>query len=251
MSLPFPDLPSSTWFLAALMAFGIGLAKGGIGATMLIVITVMADLFGAKASVGVVLPLLVAADLIAYRLFRAHSSWPAVWKLLLPAFLGIGIGFLILGRIDEEALRRLLGGIILGILVLTILQKALADCMAHLPHSLWFATICGTLAGISTTVANAAGPVFSLYLLARRIPKEEFLGFGVRFFLVLNLAKVAPLAHLGLINPSSLSVSLTLVPAVALGVFAGRGVISRISQSVFDGMMVVVAVIAGVRLLFF
>ena len=71
---------------------------------------------------------------------------------------------------------------------------------AEAPAPRWFGPLMGLFAGITTMVANAAGPVMTLYLLAMRLPKMEFLVTSAAFFLLINWIKVPFIAQLGLIN---------------------------------------------------
>lgn len=109
----------------------------------------------------------------------------------------------------------------------------------------------GGFAGIATTIANAAGPVFQLYFLARRLPKMELIGIGARFFLLINVLKLPFMGGLDYTSVESLLLNLKLVPLILLGVFFGRHLLQLISQRVFEWMIVGFAIIAGVRLLFF
>ena len=106
------------------------------------------------------------------------------------------------------------------------------------------------LAGFTTLVANAAGPVMILYLLAMRLPKMEFLGTGAVFFLCLNLFKVPFMAGLGMITPTSLLTNLLLAPAVLAGALAGRWIIQRINQQWFELTALVLTFAAGLKLFF-
>lgn len=117
-------------------------------------------------------------------------------------------------------------------------------------HGWWFAPAIGVLAGFTTLVANAAGPLMVIYLLAMRLPKMEFVGTGAVFFLLLNLFKVPFMVNLGLINGASFTLNLWLAPAVFLGAWAGRKILLRIEQRLFENLALALSAAAGVRLLF-
>src|SRR6185369_10885764 len=103
----------------------------------------------------------------------------------------------------------------------------------------WFGPVMGVFAGVTTMIANAAGPVMTLYLLAMRLTKLEFLGTSAAFFLLINWIKVPFVAQLGLINASSLTLNLYLLPAVAAGALLGRPVVERINQRAFENAALV------------
>jgi uncharacterized protein len=117
-------------------------------------------------------------------------------------------------------------------------------------HGVWFAPTMGVLAGFTTLVANAAGPLMALYLLAMRLPKMEFVGTGAVFFLLLNLFKVPFMVNLGLITSDSFGVNLALAPAVWLGAWAGRKLLRRLNQKLFENLALGLAALAGLKLLF-
>jgi uncharacterized membrane protein YfcA len=107
----------------------------------------------------------------------------------------------------------------------------------------------GTLAGFTTMVANAGGPVMSMYLLAARFPVQQFLGTAAWFFLVVNVAKTPFSVALGLISPASLVLDLLLAPAVVLGALAGRRIARRIDQALFDRLVLALTVVSAGYLL--
>jgi uncharacterized protein len=114
----------------------------------------------------------------------------------------------------------------------------------------WFAPLIGMLAGFTTLVANAAGPLMVIYLLAMRLPKMEYVGTGAVFFLLMNLFKVPFMLNLGLINIGSFSLNLLLAPAVFAGAFLGRKILGKINQQLFENLALSLSAVAGIRLLF-
>lgn len=245
------DDPSLTgWLLLSLAALCVGLGKAGFSGLGLIAVFIMAELFG-KASVGVLLPMLIVADVSVYPMFRKHASWKPVWRLLPPALMGMAAGFFLLDGMPEEWAKPVIGSLILTMVGLQLVRQFAPEYFHRLAHSGGFGLAAGSFAGIATTIANAAGPVFQLYFLARRLPKMELIGIGARFFLLINLIKLPFMGGLSFTTSDSLMLNLKLVPLILLGIFLGRHLLQLISQRVFEWMIVGFAVLAGVRLLFF
>lgn len=240
----------SVYALALLAALCIGLSKAGFSGISMVSVFLLADIYGAKASVGLALPLLIAADLLAYPAFMRHGSWRPVWKLLAPTVVGLLIGWWMLGVISDQTVRRVIGGCILLMVGLQAFRKARPQWFLGLADSGGFGIGAGVLGGWSTMLANAAGPVIQLYLLARKIPKMELIGIAVRFFLLVNILKVPLNAQLALITPESLLENLKLMPGVIVGLIGGRALVHRVPQAAFEWMIVVFSMIAGLRLLF-
>ena len=226
----------------------VGLGKAGFSGLGLIAVFIMAELFG-KASVGVLLPMLIVADVSVYPMFRKHASWAPVWKLVPPALVGMAIGFFLLDWMPEQWAKPVIGGIILFMVALQLIRQGASEFFDKLAHSNGFGAAAGSFAGIATTIANAAGPVFQLYVLARRLPKMELIGIGARFFLLINLIKLPFMGGLNFTTPESLLLNVKLVPLILLGVFLGRHLLQLISQRVFEWMIIGFAILAGVRLI--
>jgi uncharacterized protein len=104
------------------------------------------------------------------------------------------------------------------------------------------------LAGFTTIVSNAAGPLMVIYLLAMRLPKMEYMGTGAVFFLILNIFKVPFMVWLGLVTPASLLLNAELAPAVVAGALLGRWLLGRINQRAFENIALALTLAAGVRM---
>ncbi len=132
--------------------------------------------------------------------------------------------------------------------------RSRSQAVAHLaeetqPHPV-ISGIAGVSAGITTMIANAAGPIMIIYLLAMRLPKLIFMGTSAWFFFVVNIFKVPFSYNLGLINLDSLRISLPLVPFAMAGAVTGRILIKYIDQRLFELLAMVLTLVAGLRLLF-
>ena len=208
----------------------------------------MVIVFPAKPSVGLLLPILIFADIFAVGYYRHHGRWQHLAKLLPWAILGIGIGYLILSKIDSNTLKPLIGIIVLGMLAVR-LRSILKDDPQNLPDHWSFAAIMGLLAGITTMMANAAGPVMILYLLSMHFPKQKFIGTAAWFFFIVNWIKVPLMTNLDMINAASLKIDLIVFPAVVLGAVAGIWLLKRIPQRAFNIIALLLAAAAAIKLL--
>lgn len=237
------------FLLAVVAALCIGIAKAGFSGISLISVVLFAEIYGAKASVGLVLPLLIAADLMAYPTFRKFGSWKPVWRLLPASLIGLWVGWYLLGKIDETSARRIIGLCVLTMVLIQIIRKGAPAFFAKWVESRGFGLAAGAMGGFATMLANAAGPVMQIYFLTQRFPKMEMLGVSMRFFLLINVFKIPLNARLALITPESLWENLKLTPAVLAGLLLGRYLMRFIPQGVFEWMVVVFSSIAALRLL--
>ncbi len=242
------------WVLLALGAFFTGLSKTGIAGLGILSVVLFANAMPAKVSTGALLPLLIAADVIGVAIFRKHADWPQLWRLFPWVAGGVVLGCFALGRVDDKQVARMIGGIVLGMVALHLWRQRQQTHQANgfstqLPHAWWFAGLIGALAGFTTMVANAAGPVMVMFLLAAGLPKMQFLGTMAWFFLVVNLFKVPFSAGLGLINLESLKLDAALLLPMLPGALLGPLIVHRIPQKGFEWMVLGLTALAAARLL--
>ena len=236
------------WALLALGAVLVGFSKTGISGLGLLFVVIFAQIMPAKQATGIVLPLLCFGDLIAVASYRQHAQWRHLWRLFPWTAAGVIAGYWAMNRIDERQARLLIGGIVLALVVMHLVRRRVHGHEAD--HGAWFPPVIGVLAGFTTLVANAAGPLMAVYLLAMRLPKMEYMGTGAVFFMLINLFKVPFMVRLGLINPGSFAVNLWLAPAVVVGALAGRKILPKINQKVFENLALGLSAAAGIKLLF-
>ena len=243
------ELSVVSWVVAALSAMMIGVSKTGLPGVGILAITWMATVIPARASTGLILPMLIAGDVIAVALYRRHAVWSHLLKFLPCAAAGVLIGWKALAHVNDRQLRPIIGGIILAMLALNYWRQRLSGDDAPIPRGWWFAVAMGLFAGITTMMANAAGPIMIIYLLAMRLPKVEFIGTSAWYFLLVNLFKVPLSANLGLITLESLRFNLMLLPALAVGGLLGVRLARRIPEKAFNAVVEVLAVIGAAMLL--
>ena len=225
----------------------VGFAKGGFSGAGMLAVLLMAQVFPARESTGALLPMLIVADIFAVSIFHAHAKVPLVLRLLVPALLGVVCGWLLMPFIAAAIFARTMGIIVLVLLVAVLAQRLYPKVVLAVEQRR-YAWPLGWLAGVTTMLANAAGPVTTFYFLACRLPKMEFVGTAAWFFLIVNLSKVPFSASLGLISLQSLALNAVLIPLIAAGVFSGRWLLKRVNQSVFEWLMIILSAIGALRM---
>ena len=242
------DFTAFQWSLAALAALGLGMSKSGFGGMAMIGILLMAQIIPARESTGVILPMLILADIFAVRAFHHHAVWRVLWRVMPAAVVGVLGGWVAMPLIPAGLFAPVIGWIVTALLGLMILQKCsprLQEIAADHPVIAW---PLGVMAGLTTMIANAAGAVMTIYLLACRLPKYEFVGTAAWFFFLINVFKVPFSMSLGLITPQTLLFNAALAPAVIAGVFAGRYLLGKINQQAFELLLIAMALAGSLRL---
>lgn len=238
--------------MAAAVFCGVG--KSGLAGLGMLNVLIMAWLVPGPASSGVVLPMLIAADVLAVSVFDTRDvEWRAIRRLLPAMLAGLLVGWRVLGWLSHASSHTF--GMVVGWMVLAMVlvqaarQKAPAFDRA-LPGSRVFGWFVGLLAGLATMIANAAGPIGSIYFLILGFAKKEFIATMAWLFLIVNVLKVPLSAQQGLITPETLRFNAALLPAVAAGFFLGRWLIAKIPQKPFEHAILALTVLSALRLIF-
>ncbi|MER8001346.1 sulfite exporter TauE/SafE family protein [Streptomyces sp. NPDC095613] len=264
------------WGFAALAAAAalVGFSKTAVSGANTVSLAVFAAVLPARESTGVLLPVLIVGDVLAVIAYRRHAHWPTLWRLF-PAVAGgvlLGTGFLYVA--GDDAVRTSIGAILLLMAGVTVWRRRAArneaKAAATGPDDTAEATdpggpgasggpatrtgrlkarSYGVLGGFTTMVANAGGPVMSLYLLSAGFRKLGFLGTSAWFFLIVNTSKVPFSVGLGLIDARSLLLDAALVLFVIPGALLGKACVDRIDQRLFERLVIGATVLGGLQLL--
>jgi hypothetical protein len=226
------------------------MSKAGIPGLGFMVVPIIALVMPAKVSTGLLLPLLIVGDVFAVGWYHRSADWRLLRRLLPWAVGGIVLGALLMDRIDDHALRLVIGGVVVVMLLLHEWRKRRAETPPAWLDSPRLGHAVGIVGGITTMMANAAGPVMTLYFLAMRLPKREFIGTAAWFFLMVNVIKVPFSARLGLITPDSLMLNLAFTPLVLVGAALGIWLSGRIDQRRFERIVEILTALAAARLLY-
>lgn len=244
-----PELSVWGWVAALMAAFCAGLAKAGIVGIGMLSVILMALAMDARSSTGLLLLILVAADLGAVLMYRQSAKWKALWRVIPPGLAGVVLGYLIMGHIPEKIFRPVIGWIVLAMVALHIMNNLLGKRMEQFVHGHAFGWPMGLLGGITTMLANAAGPVMTLYFLALGLPKMEFVGTIAWFFFLINLFKVPFSISLGIMKANTVPFTIVVFPAMIAGMFIGRWIVLRLPQRTFEILAITLSAIGGLRLI--
>lgn len=219
--LQFFDLSITDWFLFALCGLLLGMSKTGLAGSGLMVVPIMAGIFKGKPSVGIVLPMLLIADIFAVKYYHCHAERKYLIRLVPWTLPGIIVGWLFGKLINDVQFKQTIAVLVtigIGLMIWQDFKKKKID----VPDYWWFAALLGMVGGFTSMVANAAGPIFSLYLLSMRLPKNIFIGTGAWFYFILNIMKLPfHIISWKTVNIHSLIIDAVAVPAILGGALIG------------------------------
>jgi uncharacterized membrane protein YfcA len=247
---------TTPWEFAALAAAAllVGFSKTAVSGANTVSLAIFAAVLPARASTGVLLPILIVGDVLAVLTYRRHAHWPTLWRLFPAVAAGVVVGTVFLMRADDAMVRTSIGAILLLMAGVTVWRRRKAEAEND-PDAVTTRTgrvrarSYGVLGGFTTMVANAGGPVMSMYLLSAGFRKLGFLGTSAFFFLIVNVSKVPFSVGLGLIDGHSLLLDAALAVFVLPGALLGKWAVDRINQRLFEQLVIAATVLGGLQLL--
>ena len=272
-----PTLTAITWILLMVVASLCGIAKTALPGAATIAVALCAAVMPAKESTGAILLMLMTGDLLAVWSYRRDADFHMLRRLVPAVLTGVGAGALFLHLASNDSTRRLIGVILLLLVAITLTQRrstsrrapdGASAAQAPSPPAPTLETqeatttlatsttsgrlarlVYGSLAGFTTMVANAGGPVTSMYFLACRYPVKAFLGTTAWFFFLVNLVKLPFSISAGLVNTTTMSLTAICAPVVIVSALAGRRLAEHMDQRVFEPVIVALTIISALPLL--
>lgn len=235
--------------LLALIAIFVGMSKTGVHGAGMMVVPMLASVFGGQTSSGILLPILCMADVMGVWYYHRHASWNHLRKLLPWAAVGILAGTAVGERIDDTAFKSIMGGVIIASLSLMLwLERGHQE---DIPDNKWFAATMGVIAGFTSMIGNLAGSVMAVYFLSMRLPKNSFIGTTAWFFLIINLFKVPfHIFRWNSITLNSFFLDLTTLPLIALGAVLGVWMIKKLEERMYRWFIIAMTFLAACLMLF-
>lgn len=241
-------LTISDWSLFVVCGLLIGMSKAGISGVGLMVVPLMAGIFGGRPSVGILLPMLIIADIFAVIYYNRHAQWRYVLMAMPWAILGVIVATIFGKNINDDQFNIVLAVTILSGIVLLVWQDV-KQKKIHVPDKWWFAALLGLAGGFTTMVGNAAGPVMALYLLSMRLPKNNYIGTAAWFFFIINILKVPfHIYSWGTITLSSIKLDLFVAPSIILGVFIGIKIVKLFPEKAYRIFIIATTILSAVFL---
>ncbi len=263
------------WLIVALVAVIVGIDKSLIPGSGTLAVGILANVIPARQASGLSLALIIVGDWCAIWAFRKNVEWGILRKLMPNVVVGIALGAVFLALADDTMTKRTIGVILFVFIVWNLIAMALKRRRAALrieslqgdrppafvvhgassarpvvrrrfrPRGLFF----GGLAGFTTMVANAGGPVTTMYFLAEGLGVMTFIGTTAWFFLIINLIKLPISLGLGMLTVDMLPMVAAMAPLILVVTLIGRWLAKRINPRVFKIVIVALTFVASVNLI--
>ena len=232
-------------FIAGLIT---GFSKFSVGGMGLLVLPIVMIAFPGPGSLGVLLPLYIITDVMAVYSYRKHISWPVLARFLPLGFLGVFVGAQLLSGINADQFVALLGGIIIAMIALGLYLDARPATFMQKPITAYSMGFAG---GLVSMIANAAGPLFSLFLLEQKLSKDSYVSTRAWGFFIINLVKLPMYLSLGLLTQESLTISAYAIPGLLVGAVIGYHFLKHVKPVHFKWLIRIMSTIAAMKLMLF
>jgi len=237
----------AAWMLVLFAIMLIGIAKSGFGGGLGLIVVPLCVIglaplgYPSAVVLGLLLPLLMIGDVISVVQYRKQIDWSKIKRLCLPTAMGIVIGGFLLYAIKHQSNERLVAALIrteIGIesillVGLTWWRSSRGVQLKLLPEPGRSIGI-GTFAGVSSTLAHAAGPIVAMYLLPLKLDRRVFVGTSAFFFFLANWAKVPVYYQAGAFEQVDWRWVIYGAPLVLVGAVAGRWMNKQMSDKLFS-----------------
>lgn len=227
-----------------------GLAKGGLGGALGSLVTpLLALVLPAPVALGLTLPILIAGDVCA---ITAHwKGWDSrILIALLPgSILGVIVGSAVISSLSPSTLQHGLGAVAILYVIYKLWEisrqkPTVKDGATPLQSHLF-----GVGTAFASTLANAGGPVFTIYLLMWKITPSVFVGTAALYFGILNAIKVPSYLVTGILTPERILAIAWALPFVPFGVWTGILLDKKLDMATFEKLILAFLALTGIILL--
>jgi hypothetical protein len=228
----------------------ISMSKGGLGGMAgTLSAPLMSLVLPPDQVLGLVLPIMLLADIFAVALHWRRWNKRLVAILLPGAIIGVTIGTYFVINVSPQVLKIGLAVISLLFVAYKLVEKRIFASLQYMEKG-WHGWLAGTTAGFTSAIAHSGVPPISIFLMLQNVTPRVFIATSVLFYAILNWIKVPYYYFTGLFNLERILSNLWLLPIVPFGVWFGRWLVTKVSKQVFDYIILGLLVITAFILIF-
>ena len=210
----------------------IGLSKGGFAGAGALSLPMIAFATDPVKAAAILLPLLIAQDVVGVWAFRRTVDWFVLGWTLAGAVIGIVLGYWFAASVSADAVLATVGGISMLFGAYRLWRDRLGDAAASTSPG-WVGSLFGVASGFTSQIAHAGQPPWQLWVLPRRLPRDMLVGTTAIYFALVNWIKVPAYLALGQFTRENLLTSAALLPVAVASTFAGVWLVRRVAPERF------------------
>jgi uncharacterized membrane protein YfcA len=242
------SLAAPQFALAALALLLSGAVKGTVGAGLpLVGISILSIFIDPRLALAIlVVPIVVTNIWQVYSTGVMRSAMTRFWPLIVVFAIGTWWGAQILVRIDTDLLLGLLGMIVIGFCITSLLKQ---NFRVSERQERWAGPATGLLAGLLNGLTAVNGPPLVMYLVALGLEKDEFVGAYGLIVLCGAIPLAISFAAVGVLGAAELWWSVIALAPVLAGLQLGERLRKRINPDVFKRVLLLVLLLLGLNLI--
>ena len=218
--------------LALPAVVALGLSKGGFAGMGQMATPLLALVMPPLEAAAIMLPIMIVQDAAAVWVYRKEWDGRVLVIMIPGAIAGIVIAWALAAHISEAMVRIAVGLITIAFVLYNWIgvQRVEREIgSAKVGAGVFW----GVLSGFTSTICQAGGPPYQIYVLALRQSKMVFIGTSAIFFAVMNWLKIVPYAALGQFTAKGMMTSVALLPLAIATNQLGFWLVRRTPQKVF------------------
>ncbi len=209
----------------------LGISKGGFIGLGVSAVPLLSLVVTPPQAAAILLPILLVQDAVSVWVYHRDFSLWNLQALIPGAFAGAVLATLVAASVSAEAIKLAVGLIAIFFVVSRLATRWIEH---HLPKpGIASGVFWGTVAGFTSTLANAGSPPYQIHMLPQRLPKMTFVGTTSLYFAATNVLKIPSYFALGQLTWANLSVGLALVPLAIATNFLGVWLVHRVPVETF------------------
>lgn len=233
--------------LAIPAVVALGLSKGGFAGVGQMATPLLALVMPPLEAAAIMLPIMIVQDLNAVWVYR--RDWDGrILAIMIPgSLIGIALAGWLAAYISDAAVRVFIGvtTVVFVVYSFTVMLRLPRPAAAgSVPAGVFW----GALSGFTSTICQAGGPPYQMYVLSQKLPKMLFIGTTAMFFAALNAMKVVPYVALGQFSTKGLGTSVVLLPLALASNQLGFFLVRRISQELFYRVTLILMLLISIEL---
>ncbi len=220
------------YVLAIPAVIALGLSKGGFAGLGQMATPMLALVMPPLEAAAIMLPIMIVQDANAVWVYRKDWNRRVVAIVIPGAILGIGAAWLLAAYISDAAVR-----VFIGVTTIAFVAYSVVG-MLRVPREptqpgVAAGVFWGSLSGFTSTICQAGGPPYQMYVLGLRLPKMTYVGTNAIVFALINWLKVVPYFALGQFTTEGFGTTLVLLPLAIAANILGFWLVRITPQEIF------------------
>ena len=235
------------YLLAVPAVVALGLSKGGFAGAGLVATPLLALVMPPLEAAAIMLPIMIVQDATSVWVYRKEFNRRILTIMIPGAVVGIALAGWLAAYISDAAVRVFIGVTTIAFVLYSWIgaaRIAREAGSASVPGGVFW----GALSGFTSTICQAGGPPYQMYVLSQKLPKMEFVGTNAIFFATMNWLKVIPYFALGQFSTAGLGTSLALLPLAIATNLVGFWLVRITPQELFYKIMLLIMMLISIEL---